>query len=407
MATFTKKALGAFGLGAVVIALVAVGSAACSKGELEKGLSGPVPASSQELMAELQTQKERIDHASDEMMKRIDAFNATRGPGERKIQFSELFYSDLNPEQRDVLDQLLKEEKNPSYKNLLTNIVEDRSKIQSLQDEVMRLEQKLDDKFVVAKKGDTHYDLAHEYLVGAGVSEEKTKELLSQIDLSEDILPGFKIWYNYDPDKDVFKTYVTQGEAGQTPLAVKRAVKRQLIGERDAAVARATALEQTKTELEQDVTDLRGDIRDLEDRRDSLSVEVADLEARNSQLQARTEDLSSDLETRRNSMYYYAGSEKTLAQQGVLTRFLKNLKDVKGVSFDAALDLRQAQSISFTPESFGLKSIRGVQVWPEVYKEGRDYTIQVSEDGASATVKIVDPNIFRQQRVLFSLRGET
>jgi len=407
MATFTKKALGAFGLGAVVIALVAVGSAACSKGELEKGLSGPVPASSQELMAELQTQKERIDHASDEMMKRIDAFNATRGPGERKIQFSELFYSDLNPEQRDVLDQLLKEEKNPSYKNLLTNIVEDRSKIQSLQDEVMRLEQKLDDKFVVAKKGDTHYDLAHEYLIGAGVSEEKTKELLSQIDLSEDILPGFKIWYNYDPDKDVFKTYVTQGEAGQTPLAVKRAVKRQLIGERDAAVARATALEQTKTELEQNVTDLRGDIRDLEDRRDSLSVEVADLEARNSQLQARTEDLSSDLETRRNSMYYYAGSEKTLAQQGVLTRFLKNLKDVKGVSFDAALDLRQAQSISFTPESFGLKSIRGVQVWPEVYKEGRDYTIQVSEDGASATVKIVDPNIFRQQRVLFSLRGET
>ncbi len=407
MVSITKKALGALGLGAITLALIAVGSAACSKGELEKGLSGPVPSNSQELMAELQAQKERIDHASDDMMKRIDQFNATRGPGEKKVQFSEVFYSDLNPEQRDAPDQLLKEEKNPSYKNLLTQIVADRTKIQELTDNVTHLEQKLNDQFVIAKKGDTHYDLAHDYLINAGVSEDKAKELLSQIDLSEDILPGFKIWYNYDPEKDTFKTYVTQGDAGQTPLAVKRAVKRQLIGERDAAVAKATALEQTKAELEGDISGLRDDIKDFEDRRDNLSVQVADFEARNDQLQEHTEQLSSDLESRRNSMYYHAGSEKALAQQGVLTRFLKNLKDVKGVSFDESLDLRQAQTINFAPENYGLKSIKGVEVWPEAFKEGRDYTIQVSEDGGSATVRIVDPNIFRQQRVLFSLRGET
>jgi len=407
MASIAKKALGAIGLGAITLALVAVGSAACSKGELEKGLSGPVPSNSQELMAELQAQKERIDHASDDMMKRIDQFNATRAPGEKKVQFSEVFYSDLNPEQRDVLDQLLKEEKNPTYKNLLTQIVADRSKIQDLQDNVTHLEQRLNDQFVIAKKGDTHYALAHDYLINQGVSEDKAKELLNQIDLSEDILPGFKIWYNYDPEKDSFKTYVTQGDAGQTPLAVKRAVKRQLIGERDAAVAKATALEQTKAELEGDISGLRDDIKDLEDRRDNLSVQVADLEARNDQLQQHTEELSSDLESRRNSMFYHAGSEKTLAQQGVLTRFLKNLKDVKGVSFDESIDLRQAQTINFTPENYGLKSIKGIEVWPEAFKEGRDYTVQVSEDGGSATVRIVDPNIFRQQRVLFSLRGET
>ena len=359
MASIAKKALGALGLGAITLALVAVGSAACSKGELEKGLSGPVPSNSQELMAELQAQKERIDRASDDMMKRIDQFNATRSPGEKKVQFSEVFYSDLNPEQRDVLDQLLKEEKNPSYKNLLTQIVADRTKIQDLQDNVTHLEQRLNDQFVIAKKGDTHYALAHDYLINEGVSEDKAKELLSQIDLSEDILPGFKIWYNYDPEKDTFKTYVTQGDAGQTPLAVKRAVKRQLIGERDAAVAKATALEQTKAELEGDISGLRDDIKDLEDRRDNLSVQVADLEARNDQLQQHTEELSSDLESRRNSMFYHAGSEKTLAQQGVLTRFLKNLKDVKGVSFDESIDLRQAQTINFTPENYGLKSIKG------------------------------------------------
>ena len=93
----------------------------------------------------------------------------------------------------------------------------------------------------------------------------------------------------------------------------------------------------------------------------------------------------SDLESRRNSMFYHAGSEKTLAQQGVLTRFLKNLKDVKGVSFDESIDLRQAQTINFTPENYGLKSIRGIEVWPEAFKEGRDYTVQVSEDGGQQT----------------------
>src|SRR5262249_286985 len=205
-------------LGLVLVA----GTTGCSKDSLEKGLSGPVPSNPEQLMTELQAQKERIDKASDEMMKRIDAFNASRGPSEKKIQFSELVYQDLRPEQRDVLDQLLQQEKNPSYKNLLSRIIEDRSTIQNLQERVLRLEQQLPDKFAIAKKGDTHFKLAHDFLIGQGVSEEKAKSLLNQIDLTENLAAGFKVWYNYNKDDDSFKTYVTQGEAGQTPLAVKR-----------------------------------------------------------------------------------------------------------------------------------------------------------------------------------------
>ena len=105
--TVDRRANGASGLAALLfVCLLAAGMTACGRGEIEQGLSGPVPATQQELMAELQTQKERIDRASDGMMKRIDEFNATRGPNEKKVQFSELFYSDLSPEQRDVLDQL-------------------------------------------------------------------------------------------------------------------------------------------------------------------------------------------------------------------------------------------------------------------------------------------------------------
>lgn len=408
MKSFVGKVLGASGVGVllILVGVLAAGTVACGKGSLEKGLSGPVPATPQELMAELQTEKEKIDRVSDDMMKRIDAFNQSRGPGEKKLQFSEIFYSDLSPEQRDVLDQLLAEEKTPTYKNLLAQMIEDRKTLQNLQEQVMKLEQQLPDKFAIAHKGDTHYKLAHEFLIGEGVDEQKAKDLLNQIDLNEDLIAGFKVWYNYDKEKDTFKTYVTQGEAGQTPLAVKRAVKRKLIGERDVAMAKAVALEQTRTALQQDVARLETDINTLEDRRSSLEVNVADLEGRNSELQVRGDRYEADLGSKQNSVFYHAANSKTLADQGVLSKFLKNLKDVKGVSFEESVDLRQARSISFSPEAYGLKSIKDLEILPGVYQEGRDYSVQVAEDGRNATVVFNDPEIFKQQRVLISLKGE-
>ena len=84
----------------------------------------------------------------------------------------------------------------------------------------------------------------------------------------------------------------------------------------------------------------------------------------------------------------------------------RNLKDVKGVSFEESVDLRQARSISFSPEAYGLKSIKGLEILPGVYQEGRDYSVQVAEDGRNATVVFNDPEIFKQQRVLISLKGE-
>lgn len=404
MKSFSGRILSAFGV--LSLALLMAGTVACGKGALERGLTGPPPDNPQELMAELQEQKEAIDKASDGMMKRIEQFNATRGPDEKKIQFSEIFYSDLNPEQRDVLEQLLQEERTPTYRNLLGKIIEDRNTIKSLQERVLRLEQQLDDKFVIAQRGDTHYKLAHDFLISQGVTEDQAKDLLNQIDLNEELMPGFKVWYNYNAENGSFKTYVTQGEAGQTPLAVKRAVRRKLVEERDVAHARATALEQTKKTLQSDISRLETDISGLEDRRSNLEVQVADLEARNNNLQVRGDKLEEDLTFRQNSLFYHVNSQKALADQGILTRFLKNLKDVKGVSFDESLDLRQAKSITVTPEPYGLRKITSVEIWPSMYQEGRDYTIQVSEDGHSATVLINDPNVFRQQRVVIAVRGD-
>lgn len=410
----TRK--GSFGTGAVVFGvfaaatvlagLVVFGSVACSGDALQKGLSGPAPSSPDELLAQLRTDKGRIDETTDVMMKRIDSFNATRKPGERQIQFGEIFNDNLNSEQKDVLNQLVSEEKDVSYKALLEGIIKDRETIRSLQEKVLHLEQTLPDKFVIAKKGDSHHDLAMDYLVGeAKLDKAKAKTILASIDQTDELLPGNKVWFFYDQEHDTFRTYVTQGEAGQTPLVVRRAVKRQILSERDAALAQKAALEETKSRLESDISGLSTDIATLTDRRGQLEAEVTGLKQDNTNLETKVAGLDADLAFRQNSLFYHSDSEQKLKDSGNLSTVFKHVKDMKGIRFSEALDLRKSTTINLTPQPYGLESIKGVRVLPAIYQEGRDFKIETSEDGSSAKVEILDPEMFRGKEVIVSVRG--
>ena len=347
--------------GLVVIAIVAMvgfGSLGCAR-------PGPGSAkTTDELLTQLQEDRTEIDQTSGTMMKRIEVFNASRKPGERTLQFSEIFTQDLNPEQRDVLNALVEQEKDISYKALLQKIIADRDSIRELQEKVAHLEQTLPDKFVVAKRGDRHELLAMAYLTGeANLDEAKAKTLLSQVDQTDELLAGNQVWFFYDPQQDTFRTYVTQGDAGQTPIRVRRANQRKLIRERDTAQAHAENLERVKSELE------------------------------------------SDIATRQNSLFYHAASDVSLTGQGVLSPVLKRLRDVQGVQFEESLDLRAGNSISLTPQSYGLDQIRSVRLLPPVFQEGRDFSIETAEDFSSARVVILDPDIFKGKEVLLSIGG--
>src|SRR5262249_30254987 len=158
--------------------------------------------------------RSEIDKTSDTMMKRIEVFNASRKPGERTLQFSEIFTQDLNPEQRDVLNALVEQEKDISYKSLLQKIITDRDTIRELHEKTAHPEQTLPDKFVVAKRGDKQQDLAMAYLTGDfHLDTDKARALLKQSDQTDELLAGNKVWFFYDPQQDTFRTYVTQGEA--------------------------------------------------------------------------------------------------------------------------------------------------------------------------------------------------
>jgi cell division protein FtsB len=393
--------------------IIIVGSVACSRDALQKGLAGGSASTLDELLAELRTDKTRIDDTTDTMMKRIESFNASRKPGERQIQFSEIFYDNLSPDQRDVLNTLVTEEKDVSYKALLESIIKDRESIRGLQEKVLHLEQTLPDQFVIAKKGDSHHELATSYLVNTGgVDAEKAKTLLASVDQTDELVPGNKVWFFYDKERDSFRTYVTQGEAGQTPLVVRRALKRQLITQRDAAEAKVKSLEQTKadleankTRLETDIASLNGDVSALTDRRSQLESEVTGLKADNNSLETKVAGLSGDIAFRDNSLFYHAASERELKDTGALTTVFKRVKDVKGIHFTDSLDLRKSTTISLAPGAYGLDRIKGVRVLPEIYQEGRDFSVETSDDGSTAKVTILDPEIFRGKEVIVSVRG--
>lgn len=327
--------------------------------------------STDELLTQLHDDRGQIDQASDLMMKRIDMFNASRKPGEQTLQFSEIFAQDLNPDQRDVLDALVQQEKDVSYKALLTKIISDRDTIKGLQEKVMHLEQSLPDKFIVAKRGDKHQALAMNYLTQeAHLDEAKAKTLLKQVDQTDELVAGNQVWFFYDPNQDVFRTYVTQGTAGQTPVMVRRAQKKALIKERDTAMA----------------------------ARDTAEAEAVALNSAKTQLE-------NEMATKENSVYYHAASSQSLKDQGILSGVLKRLQDVKNVSYDQSLDLRAGSTIDLTPGAYGLEAIKGVRVLPSIYQEGRDYTVETAEDFSKARLVILDPEVFRGKEILLALGG--
>lgn len=383
----------------LVAALTTLGSMACTRDSSKLGFSKPAPATSEELLAELKDHQQRIDQATDEVMKRIEEFNQSRKPGERTIRFSEIFSQGFTDAQRDILNQMIAEEKDVSYKSLLQTIVADRDAIQNLQEKVMHLEQSLPDKFVIVRKGDRHHDMALNYLINeAGVAPEKARGLLAQADQTDELVPGNKVWFAYDPKLDIFRTYVTRGEAGQTPLAIRRAIQRKLITERDQALSeRDAALAERDT--------AQAEVARLHEVKAGLEADIAVLQQNKAALEVSVTHLSRDLSSRENSLYYHAANVRDLKAQGVLTPVLKRVRDVKPLHYETALDLRQNTTITLDPRLFGLERIDRVRLLPPIFQEGRDFSVETSEGTGNARVVILDPDLFKGKEVLLAVGG--
>jgi hypothetical protein len=365
----------------------------------------PIPPSPDRLMTELREARDDIDSKTRDVYARIQQFNQRMETlGRRPVSFSQVFLQGLSTEEEAALDELVKNEKDPSYRGVLGQVVEDMKKIRDLQHRVGDLEAKLPGDGIDAKPGDSHQKLAEDWLIKEHkVPPTRAKELAERLNLMYDRLEkGMKVYFYYDPAKDFFGTWVTQSDARHAPLAITRAREMKLMGERDTAVAMAKDLQEKKEELEETLAKLEKDVAALEARKASLETNVAQLEADKTAAIQKAEKTSADFEEHKNSLFYEADLAERLRARGVLRTF-DRVEAIADVKFQNSIDLTKEKSITLKPSQFGIPRIRDVRIVPAFLKEGRDIGVKYDEDG-TVEVTVLDDKALRGQKVLFIVR---
>src|SRR2546425_921614 len=101
----------------------------------------PVPMNQEKLLVELKAARDEIDSETHGIYDRIQQFNDKMSRiGRKPISFSQVFLQGLSAEEQQALDELVRQEKDPSYRGILGQVVEDMKKIRDLQNKVTQLE---------------------------------------------------------------------------------------------------------------------------------------------------------------------------------------------------------------------------------------------------------------------------
>lgn len=367
-----------------------------------KLMERPVPLNMEKLLVELKTARDGIDSETRDIYGRIQQFNQKmEAIGRKPVSFSQVFLQGLSAEEEQALDELVRDEKDPSYRGILGQVVEDMKKIRDLQNKVSQLEGLLPGDGVEVKPGDTHMKLAMQYLEKEkGVPESRAKELIVRLNILETSMDkGMKVHFYYDPAKDFFGTWVSQGDARRSPLALVRAKEMKLIQEREAAVAKATNLEDEKAILEEMRDNLQKDIEALEAKKAQLESTVSQLELDKSKAEENYRVTSAKLSEHQNSVWYDADLEDRLRARGVL-RTVNKVENIGEVKFANNIDLTKTKSITLRPSQFGIDHIKDVRIVPTFLKEGRDIGVRFVEDG-TVEVTVLNEAALRGQKILF------
>jgi hypothetical protein len=362
----------------------------------------PVPMNMEKLLVELKDARDGIDGQTHEIYNRIQQFNQKMTLiGRKPVSFSQVFLQGLSAEEEQALDDLVRNEKDPSYRGILGQVVEDMKKIRDLQNKVTQLEGLLPGDGVDVKPGDTHMKLAMQYLEkDKGIPESRAKELISRLNIMETSLEkGMKVHFYYDPAKDFFGTWVAQGAASHSPLALVRAKEMRLIQEKDAAVAKASTLADEKAQLEETRDSLQKEIAELETRKAGLESTVSQLELEKTKAEESSRITGEKLAEHQNSVWYDADLVERLRARGVL-KTVNKVENIGEVKFANNIDLTKTKSITLKPSQFGIDHISDVRIVPTYLKEGRDVGVRFADDG-TVEVTVLNEGALRGQKILF------
>ncbi len=295
----------------------------------------------------------------------------------------------LSPEQKTVLEEKIKNEKDVSIKSLLQDILDKNSDIQNLNARVQELETLLPKPHLV-EKGENHYQVAMDFLLNEkGLDKARAMELVERTALFEPIVPGFKIWNFYAEGE--YGTFITQGSAPISPNQIQRKVKKELVDAKDKAIAE-------KEQLQSDIHEMESRRVELISQLDLLNQEKQGMLAKMSELNQQNQEMQTSL----NSVFYALGSRKSLAEKGILKGgFLRatKLQKVDPEMFDRSLDLRGDPRLALNASELQMSRLKAVTLYPGYFKAGVDYQVEFDETSQNATLTFLNLKKFMSEQI--------
>ena len=359
---------------------------------LLKGPAGPKASPKMKQMEETVQQIQQLETSIQEKQNEVFTIlnDYKKKTGE---DLPEVNIMNLSPEQKKVLEEKIKNEKDVSIKSLLQDILDKNSDIQNLNARVEELESLLPKPHLV-EKGENHYQIAMNFLLNEkGVDKARAMELVERTALFEPVVPGFKIWNFYAEDE--YGTFVTQGSAPISPNQIQRKVKKELVDAKDKAIAEKDMLQNDINEMELRRTELISQLDLLNQERQNMLVKMTDLNQQNQEMQ-----------TALNSVCFALNLRKVLAEKGIIKGgFLRStkLQKVDAALFDKSLDLRGEPKIAVAAADFQLARIKDISIYPSFFKAGIDYKIEFDETKGSATITFLDAKKFMSENIAIAI----
>ena len=300
----------------------------------------------------------------------------------------------LTPDQRTLLESRVKNEKDNSTAALIQEILDRDKQIGELTTKVAHLRSELP-KPQIATEKDNHFAMAVRYLKGRGISEEKAKELAARANIMEDLQPGWQVYHQYMGG--TYLTAVTQGKA--------------VVGPTEYLHNQRAALEQARDENMAKAHDLADQVDGLVAQRVKVQEEVDSLRTEKTSLLSQVNELSTLSQSQKaklNSLHYLIGQRKQLVDEGVIVVpiFAKDRMGPKALASrfvkDLPLDAPNPE-VQIKASDLGLTKISKVNVVPGSLVKDQQYTVTLTEDRKSATIRILDPERLRNDRVVFAV----
>lgn len=334
-----------------------------------------------ELTQEVQGMENEIKQKENQIFKNMNEYKDKTGG--QSLGVNTL---NLNDEEKKLLEQRIADEKDNSVKSLLQDILEKNKEIQDLKEQITEIEKKLPVPHVV-KKGESHFKIAMDFLVNEkGVEKKRAQELIEKTALLDTLVPGFKIYNFYTGEE--YGTAVTQGTAPVSPNTIIRQAKKQLVDARDEAISQR---DQLATE-----------IQELEAKRDEILSQLETLTQEKESLMGKVSELNLEV----NSFYYLIDTEKNLKNSEILKGgFLRStkLKDISPELFKKSMDLRANTQITISGAELGIEKIKSIAIFPKLFIENTDYSIEIAPDKLTATFTILSVPKFKNQRLVISI----